>query len=329
MSRIEDIPAYPFTMSEEKGRKAAVRFRENLRKYYNDLGLTDGLMMKDQPILQLFCYDPKTEIAFCRIWSTKHAGPIFPNVTELYNTYNLSQQGHPKDVFMYAGTDEDRGKELGVFLETIPILTAADFEPEQRALFEQAVESNPLLLRRDQALQEKKSHKPATTTKKPSPKKRPGRPKGGTTKRPSSKKRAKADPPSVPEATPAPTTTPAVTSAPGATASVSDLKIGNSLDDVSATITYRREGVQYSQLPAGSLERAALNWSLFTALLAENPDLAGEPAIGDGEEYLRQVLFGRVPDTITEEPEKIDIDQVLSDAELGAALDEELAELNK
>ena len=103
-------------MSEEKGRKAAVRrkqgvqgggpdrtpqvrFRENLRKYFSDLNLADGLTLKDEPILQLFCYDQDTEIAYCRIFSPKHNGPIFSNVTELYNCYNLSQQGHPQDVF--------------------------------------------------------------------------------------------------------------------------------------------------------------------------------------------------------------------------------------
>ena len=111
------LAPYPFFLSDEKGKKAAVRFRENFRKYYPQLGLAEGLTLKDKPIMELYCYDHNTHVSYCRIWSKKHDGPFFANVDDLYTHYNLSKQGHPVDVFTYAGTDEDRNMELGEFLK--------------------------------------------------------------------------------------------------------------------------------------------------------------------------------------------------------------------
>jgi hypothetical protein len=155
-----DIIPYPFMLSDEKGKKAAVRFRENIRRYYNpDLNLSEGLTIKDQAILQLFSYDQDTDVGFCRIYSKTHDGPMFANVTDLYNTYNLSGQGHPQDVFQYAGSDDDRGMELGEFLRQNEIRKSSELTPDQLARFEAAVSRNPMKLGFEAAVAAKKKKK--------------------------------------------------------------------------------------------------------------------------------------------------------------------------
>lgn len=355
-AHIEDVTPYPFVMSEEKGRKAAVRFRENLRRHYTDLDLSEGLTIKDQPILHLFCYDHDTEIAYCRLWSSKHNGPIFPSVTELYNAYNLSQQGHPQDVFIYAGTDEDRGQELGAFLKVNQIRTVGELTPAQRKLFEDSVESNPIRIKSRDALDEKKKRKAAETNSKKrlhdgttaadheggdgtttpvdessalsnEVKKKPGRPKGSS-KEGSATKRSRSRSSKSSTSTPKPSNVATIpTGLTNVSFDASSAAVTN-LDDITATVHYRREQVRHADLPVDSIERAALNWAIFSKVVATHGNALGVDPTQDAEVVLQTAIStgGAVDDGEGVLP--IDIDQVddIEDnmaAELEAALQDD------
>src|SRR5690606_27461533 len=73
------IVPYRFTPSPEKGKKALVRFRETLKKYYSSCNLSEGLSLRDNPVLELFCYDVESDVGYCRLASAKHDGPVFQN----------------------------------------------------------------------------------------------------------------------------------------------------------------------------------------------------------------------------------------------------------
>jgi hypothetical protein len=157
-----NVRIYSFTFSTEKGRKALVRFRENMRKYYAHCGLSKGLGIRDEPYLQLFCYDPATGTGYCRLSSTSHEGPVFPSPKKLYETYNCSSQGHINDIFLYhEPTDSDHGMELIKFLETFAITKPDDFPDDVKTVFVNLVEENKLLKAYDEALEVKRQKKAA------------------------------------------------------------------------------------------------------------------------------------------------------------------------
>ena len=260
---------YRFSISEEKGKKALVRFRENLRHFYPDCKLTDGLRLNDNPVLELYCYDPKTEIGYCRLSSAKHDGPIFKSPKQLYETYNCSSQGHPNDVFVYSAEgDEDHGKELTAFLKEIEILTPDQFSAEYLELFQDAVRNNVLLNAYPNAIKQKRSAKketkkeaaegqddqapPVTTNKK----KRTGRPKTKTEEPAKSPvKKLKPDtPPLIP------------------TGLVSLQLDEQNFENSTATFTYQRQGVRLGDLPEESVERSTICWTVFSHLLSNAPE---------------------------------------------------------
>lgn len=190
MSSDQQLKVYSFTFSQEKGKKALVRFRENLRKYYSHCGLTKGLGLRDEPYLQLFCYDPATDIGYCRLTSSVHDGPMFPSPKKLYETYNCSCQGHLNDIFLfYDPSDEDNGKELTRFLEEYEIIKPSDFSEEAKAAFTKLIEENKLLKAYDDALEEKRQKKAADSKNNAEKKKVEGNNPGASQSLPPSLKR--------------------------------------------------------------------------------------------------------------------------------------------
>lgn len=158
-----ELKIYSFGISSDKGRKALVRFRENLRKYFPQCGYSKGLTIREEPVLQLFYYDSATEIGYCRLYSKQHEGPIFPNPKKLYETYNCSVQGHINEVFHYMGSpdDPDNGMELTKFLEKYDV-ESDKISPETLKQLEHMVNSNKLLNTYSDALKEKKKNQEST-----------------------------------------------------------------------------------------------------------------------------------------------------------------------
>jgi len=149
---------YRFAVTEEKGKKAMVRFRENLRNLYTNCNLNDALWMRDNPMLEIYCYDPNTKIGYCRLISSKHDGPLFESPQQLYETYNCSSQGNCIDVFSYCCEgDEDHGMELTKFLQDIEILRLDQYAEEYQQLFRDLVSRNPLIAAYPTALTQKRS----------------------------------------------------------------------------------------------------------------------------------------------------------------------------
>lgn len=193
---LSQVQPYQFSISDEKGSKALTRFRENLRNNYPTCGhLRNGLMVRDAPFLQLYCYDPATDKGYCRLSSPKHTGPLFASLKSLYATYNCSSQGHITDVFLYCSddaTDEDNGIELTKFLSECEILHPNAFPVDYVNLFETEVANNPLLAAYDAAIESKRSRKAAiaaTQVKPPTS----GAPGGGTIEGGEGKKRVSID----------------------------------------------------------------------------------------------------------------------------------------
>lgn len=287
----EDLVPYPFYLSEDKGKKAAVRFRENLRKYYPaSLGLADGLTLRDKPTMELYCFDPDSQISYCRIWSKKHEGPFFANIVDLYTHYNLSKQGHPVDVFTYAGTDDDRNRELSDFLKRNEINNPKDLTPKQREFFEQAVAANPMIAAYEEAIALKKKHKAEETTKKRAAegsdkatsapddedgsanKKRPGRPKGSRSASggESSTKRSRTKSGSSDVQA-------RVSFVPTA---MRDLQVDRAdVFNTTVTLDYRASAVRFGDLAPGSVERNAVAWSIFADLVASDNGLGIKPTM--------------------------------------------------
>lgn len=282
------LTPYRFSVTEEKGKKAMVRFRENLRKYYSACNLGDALWMRDNPILEIYCYDPDTGIGYCRLSSNKHDGPIFESPKQLYETYNCSSQGHPNDVFIYCCEgDEDHGMEMSKFLKEIEILKPDQFPEEYQQLFQESVRNNVLLAAYSAALEEKRSAKKSSaettsdTAAQPAKKKRaatsrskrppkeapPPAAATAVEENPSATKKPKVAPPAESSSsTPEPTLTTVLQLLPP---SVESLQLDeDNLNDSTAVFSYQTQEVRLGDLPDGSIERASMCWNFFSHLIA-------------------------------------------------------------
>lgn len=329
MSADQQIKVYQFSFSPEKGKKALVRFRENLRKYYSHCGLTKGLGLRDEPSLQLFCYDPSTDIGYCRLVSSKHEGPMFPSPKKLYETYNCSSQGHLNDIFLYYDpSEEDNGKELTKFLEEYDIIKPTDLGEEAIAAFSKLIEENKLLKAYDDALEEKRQKKAADSKNNAEKKKVESKPSDPLA--PSPTAALPVTQPKEKEKTEDETVTKNVANngdltkkKPGRPkgskgfesslkrqktecsgweiipTSVQSLDINDgNLDNVTANFTYRRDHVRFGDLPQESMEKSALCWNVFSFLVDE----CGEEGLKIGpnvkaEDFLRSKLLGYIKET--------------------------------
>uniref|UniRef100_A0A6C0BNK0 Uncharacterized protein n=1 Tax=viral metagenome TaxID=1070528 RepID=A0A6C0BNK0_9ZZZZ len=302
LAQVTDAPAtsgqltpYRFKISEKKGKKALIRFRENLRRFYPNCPFTDeGLKLNDNPVLELYCYDPKTDIGYCRLASAKHDGPIFKNPKQLYACYNCSNQGNPDDVFVYSAEgDEDDGLELTAFLREIEILTPDQFSEQYLELFQDAVKNNVLLNSYAEAVEKKRTAKKQTKKGDPSAVQEiPGPPSNLTEqalvkegvvldeakespRRVTQKKRVDPPPNKADDK---------IVSQPGPLkkfkcegATLVDLQVDeSSLENSMATFVYQRTHVRLGDLPPESMERSTMCWSIFSHLLKTQPAALGE-----------------------------------------------------
>lgn len=298
-----ELRPYFFAFTKDKGDKATVRFRDNLRKYYPEtLKLNLGLTKNDEPVLQLFCYDDTTKISYCRLYSKTHDGPIFPSIEELYNCYNLSTNSTIKGMLAYAAVnDDDRGCELYDFLAKCEIIHADDLEPTQLAALKEAVASNGMINVFPTALEAKKRAKEEIRVKQAETKKR--KQADGNAQVTSTEPREEAEFKTGEKATKAKTanekaanaktakTTKVAKSKKSVEKSVeksTGLVLGNQLDDV-------RLELKFGDLPVGSMERRALCWDLLAQLVATEPNSLGIPATRDAESLLRKAFDGSQP----------------------------------
>ncbi len=146
-SVLEDVvPAELPPLEFPLDKAACKRFCENLRERYGEMGLASGLHHKDEPILEVYCYDPDTDAGYCRISSAKHDGPLFASISSLYLHYNLTMDGYQNRFVDFGGeTVED-------ILEGYVIATTSGLPPQQRASLEKKLEQpNPLLRGYDNA----------------------------------------------------------------------------------------------------------------------------------------------------------------------------------
>jgi hypothetical protein len=283
------LTPYRFSVTVEKGKKALVRFRENLRKLYSACNLNDALWMRDNPVLEVYCYDPETGIGYCRLTSNKHDGPLFESPKQLYETYNCSSQGHPNDVFIYnCEGDEDHGMELSKFLREIEILRPNQFPEEYQKFFQDSVKNNVLLAAYPAALEEKRSVKKSSEDDDSQPKSKSATPEAEsdtkakdqeeTKKRTAStthrKKRTKDR--EVEGSAAARTKKsktkkddPAETSLQLFPMTLKSLELDEEiLDNTTAVFSYQSQNLRLGDLPPDSIERASICWNIFSHLLS-------------------------------------------------------------
>lgn len=295
-----------FAFTEDKGKQALIRFRDNLRKFYPECDYPVGLKVRDQPVIQLFNYEADGSGGYCRLWSDGHHGPVFSSPKQLYETYNCSSQGYPVDTFVFSDVrDDDNGMEMTKFLATLEIRQKSELPGEFVTWADQQISTNPLLAHYTEAVKQKRLAKSSASSGKSSTAKAPTAatkkrsvPKPSPAKQQSAKKKAKADapkPPPVAAQPPAPPTPPVSGQAPSGPSSlvpaldpiyhgppvagvspgcrliphaVTSIKISHGeLEDSVAEMSYGSAPVRLGDLPVLSVERSTICWHLFSHLV--------------------------------------------------------------